>query len=132
MDIRIVSKSEEAQKTAKNSSFLTSIYALVYSDPSNSEFSRKIYLRELLRSSGLSREFVYSFVPYKAYEKAAIGYMNMINNNVAPKSMFSRGIPLDVLDRYISQCKVNDQNRNLVQRIRAQIMSMMEEESQSQ
>lgn len=119
-DISIVNKKLEMAKRQKKIAYMVAREPMLMQNPNTPMISKLLFARELDRLNDVPREKIYLNTPLTPDERRAIGYMEMINNDITPENLFIPGMDLFTYYIYISWCEEND--------IKRKIMSILEKE----
>ncbi len=87
--VRCDTKAEIEGQREKDILFWDKTFALIMQDPSETEASKKIAKRMMLRANGKTPNEINVLCPLSNYERKAYGYVGMVNMDIVPESMFN-------------------------------------------
>ena len=87
--VKIGTKSEINAISEKDKAFLNAFLPIILQDPRIPEISKIFTWRETLRQNGQTPNQIYTKVPLTKDERRAKMYVDMVNNDVMPESIFN-------------------------------------------
>ena len=101
-DIKVVSKRVEKEQNAEQLAYMMAQRPLIQQDPSIPKVSKNIFKRKLDELNWVKNDLIYTYTPYTRDERRAINYVEMVNNDIMPKSLFQPGMDLETYRIYLS------------------------------
>jgi hypothetical protein len=88
--------------------------AIVLQDPSIPLVSKNIFKRKLYELQGLSAELIQIFVPLSPDERRAFSYLEIINNDIVPESLFVPNMDLFTYWVYLNRAEDTDAKQKVL------------------
>lgn len=101
-DIKIVSKKIEQEENREQLAYMMAQRPMIQQDPNIPQVSKNIYKRKLDELNWVDNDMIYAFTPYTRDERRALDYVELINNDIMPESLFQPWMDLETYWIYLS------------------------------
>lgn len=116
-DIRVVSRRVKKQNDDKLLAHMAAEWPMMVQNPNIPQVSKNLFKRKLDELRGLSRERAYINTPMTPDEMRAMDYLQLINEGIKPKNLFTQNMDLYTYWVYLDRAEDND--------VKTQVMTVL-------